>query len=276
MEDIIGDIDPDAARKAFEQLLPRLDAMDEVRALSTDIRKALIHGAAIGRLVLEPARYAAFQSLPADRFDMQHVDLLLPAAQATWHAWLSLRAALVESTAAKVPEPLRAQAEVVKERMLTVLGYVVGRLPNVRDHLDDIRDGKGHIDLADDLQRLADLYKVHATALAEDRILYRATDEAEARTLAQGIYKVLGDGRSSDAHHWAEYQGRAWTFLLETYDEVAAAGSWLFRHEDGAELFPSLYTVGRQRRGRRDDGTELPGEELPGEELPGDPVPPTA
>ena len=263
MDEIIGDIDPNAASLAFEALLARLDALTELRATTTDLRKSLIHAAAIGRMVQKPEVKAVFQTLPPDRFDMQHVELLQTAAMATWHTLLMLRSAAVQSTGAKVPEEILTLAAEVKEHMFKVVDYVLGHVNGIRDQLADIRGGKGHVDQADDLMRLADLYDAHAKALAEDRIRYKAEDAVTARKLAHGIYKVLGDGRSSDARYWSDYQARAWTFLLETYDEVAAAGRWLYRHENGEALFPSLYAVGRQpRRSRRaDEADEIPGDD---------------
>jgi hypothetical protein len=53
--------------------------------------------------------------------------------------------------------------------------------------------------------------------------------------------------------YWSNYLTRAWSLLVITYGEVSAAGRWLFRQENGEERFPSLYTVGRQRRSRRPD-----------------------
>jgi hypothetical protein len=268
MDEIIGDIDPNAGSVAFEALQPRLATLTEVRATTTDIRKALIHAASIGRMVLAPEMLAAFQTLPADRFDMEHVELLQSAALATWHAALCLRTAGVQGTAAKVPEDIIISSTEVKQRMIKVLDYVVGTVDGVGDQVADIRGGTGYIDRADDMMRLADMYDIHIDAISGDSIHYRDTDATTARTLAHSIYMVLGDGRSSDVRYWTDYQARAWTFLITTYDEVAAAGRWLFRHENGDALFPSLYAVGRQpRRGRR-GGDELP--EDGGGELPAD------
>ena len=257
MDEIIGDIDPNAARLAFEAVQPRLDALTEVRVASTDVRKSLIHAGAVGRTVQTPEVKAAFQTLPADRFDMQHVELLSPAALATWHTVLMQRAAAVLSTGAKVPEEILARGSALKENMFKVADYVLGQVDGIKEQLADILSGRGHIDQADDLMRLADIYETHAAALAVDQIHYKADDAVTARKLAHGIYKVLGDGRTSDARYWSDYQARAWTFLLETYDEVAAAGRWLYRHENGEARFPSLYTVGRQsRRSRRPEGSD--------------------
>lgn len=44
---------------------------------------------------------------------------------------------------------------------------------------------------------------------------------------------------------------RAWTLLLRCYDEVAATGRWLLRHEPKVDAyFPSLHAAGRPGIGR--------------------------
>jgi hypothetical protein len=50
---------------------------------------------------------------------------------------------------------------------------------------------------------------------------------------------------------------RAWTLLADTYDEVSAAGRFVFRHEGGESMFPSLVTISRARPVRS------PGDEAP-------------
>ena len=50
MDEIIGDIDPNAARLAFEALLARLDALTEVRVASTEHGRAQVaHSRGRGR-----------------------------------------------------------------------------------------------------------------------------------------------------------------------------------------------------------------------------------
>lgn len=266
MEEIIEALDPEAARRAFEALLPLLDTQRDLRAASTDLRRAIIHGAAIGRLVRKPDMRLEFESLPARRFDIQHVDRLEPSAMATWYTALMLRGALPLSTGARLPEELLAEGAEVKQRMIKVIEYMLGHSKPISTQVADIRGGKGHVDMADDLMQLGDIYEGNATALAEDRTHYRAEDAITAKKIAHGILLVLGDGRASDARYWTDYQARAWTLLVNTYEEVSAAGQWLFRHENGETRFPSLYAVGRQpRRTRRTDGNdgELPGDDEP-------------
>ncbi len=267
MEDIIEGLDPEAARLAFEALLPLLDAQRDVRTASTDIRRAIIHAAAIGRLVRKPDMKAEFESLPLRRFDIQHVDRLERAALATWYTVLMLRRASVLSTGAKLPEELLAEGGALKQRMFKVVEYMLGHLKAIATELADIRGGKGYVDLAEDLMQLADLFEANATALAEDRAHYRVEDAVNAKKIAHGILLVLGDGRASDARYWTDYQALAWTLLVTTYEEVSAAGQWLFRHENGESRFPSLYAVGRQpRRARRPDEDDETGDELPGDD----------
>ena len=55
----------------------------------------------------------------------------------------------------------------------------------------------------------------------------------------------------------------AFTLLVTVYGEVSAAGAWLWRDEDAAARFPSLYVVGRPAPARaaskpQDGGTGEP------------------
>lgn len=262
MEDIIEGIDPEGARLAFEALRSLLDTQTDIRTASTDMRRAIVHAWSVGRMVQKPEMKLEFESLPARRFDQQHLARLEPAALGTWYVALMLRSASTLSSGAKLPEELIAAGSEVRQRMFKVTEYMLGHHKRISDQLDDIRGGKGYIDQADDLMRLADLFDEHAPALAADQTHYRPEDAAQARKIAQGILMILGDGRASDADYWADYQGRAWTLLVNTYEEVAAAGRWLFRHENGEALFPSLYAVGRQpRRARRGEDDALPGDD---------------
>ena len=85
--------------------------------------------------------------------------------------------------------------------MQRVAEYNLDHLPDVSLKLADIRAGNGHIDMADDLMRLAGLYESHAAILAADTLRYRAGDTGTAKQFAQAINKVLGDGRYSDVRY---------------------------------------------------------------------------
>ncbi len=260
MQEIIDGMDPLKASLAFEEMLPLLGTQTELRRANTDMDKAVVVGASVGRMVKQPAVLTEFAGLPGHRFDVQHALRLESAALATWHAMLQSRNAAAVTSGVKIPDEVMAAATDMKQTMLKVLDYYLGQVPDMFKVLASIREGTGYVDLASDLARLAELYQIHATTLAVDTARYRAADRETAGRLAQAIHQVLGDGRHSDARYWREQLGRAWSLLVITYDEVSATGRWLFRHEDGESRFPSLYAVGRQRRSRRpdenDDGSD--------------------
>lgn len=256
MQEIIDGMDPSKARLAFEEMLPLLSTHTGSRRANTDVNKAVVVAASVGRMVKQPDVLTEFAALPGHRFDVQHALRLESAALATWHALLQMRNATAVTSGVKIPDEVVAQATELKHTMLKVLDYYLGHLPDMFKVLGSIREGIGYVDLASDLVRLSELYVAHATILAVDTVRYNATDSETAGRLAQAIHQVLGDGRHSDARYWREYVGRAWSLLVSTYDEVSVTGRWLYRHTDGETRFPSLYAAGRQRRSRRPDQNE--------------------
>ncbi len=249
--DRLDEIDPDALRRAFEALLPAIEAQTRIRRANTDQHKAIVVAAAVGREVRAPEVRAEFARLPPECFDIAHVDRLEQTADAACYAYLQLKQAAALHTDARLPAPVVAEAVALKQRMLRVLGYNLDHLDDVPILLADIRPATGYLDLPYDLLRLVKLYQEHAATLALDVRRYQAGDATTAGRLALEISKVLGDGMPSDTRHWTEYLGRAWTLLVVTYGEVSATGRWLFRARNGKARFPSLYTVGRRPRRRK-------------------------
>lgn len=250
MKNLTEIIDPDGARLAFEAVRPLLDAQTQTRRSNTSLDKAILHAASIGRMVKQPGVRARFAGMPAGDFDQQHVERLETVALAAWHAAVSLESASVQTSGARISEADVAEGTKLKKRMIKVLEYHLGHLDEVAKELAAIRTGSGYLDLADDLVRLAALYLHHAADLGADTRHYRAADRDRAGRLAHAIHQVLGDGRDTDANYWSDTLARAWALLVATYSEVSAAGRWLYRHEQGEQRFPSIYTVGRRRRAR--------------------------
>jgi hypothetical protein len=248
-------VEVEGGRAAYEALKPRLDEITELRRITADVQKVSITAAAIGRKSNAPDMRARFARLPASDFDIGHVDRLEQAALAAIYTALQYRRAAPGATRAKLPAALFDTATELKQRMLKVLDYHLGDRPEINSKLDDIRQGTGYLDLAEDLWRLAALYGEFAPELAADRRLYRAEDRDTASQLVQRIHVELGEDRSDEAARWADAMQRAWTFLLDTYDEVSAAGRWLFRHEGGDAMFPSLFSLNRSKR--RPNGDDI-------------------
>ncbi len=242
-----GSIDPAAAEKAFLGLKSSLLALnaDHLTAVNVDVQRAAITACAVGRWLKQPDVRARFATLPAKEFKIAHVDDLESVALAAWHITIELLTAGSGSSEAMLPISLVEDATVVKQRMLALLEYYLSDHPVDSKEVASIKAGTGYADLASDLLRLAKLYRKHAAAVALDTKHYVATDAHDAKKHGMEIVKLLGDAKNMDEKAWTDLLARAWTLLNMTYDEVSAAGEWLFRHEGGAERFPSLYVSGR-------------------------------
>jgi hypothetical protein len=250
---IAASVEPDAARLAFEALRPLLDARTELRAANIDVDRAVLFAASVGRMVRQPGMRARFAGLPAREFDIGHVDRLESAALAVWHTCTELSSARARSSGRRIPATMHAEAAAVKQRMHEVLTYHLDHLSEVTTQLDAMGAGPGsdYLLLAESLLGLADLYQRHESELAGDVRRYRPSDRELAGRLAHAIHHLLGEPARPEVVAWTGHRARAWALLVETYEEVRAAGRWLFRHENGEELFASLYTAGRGPRRRR-------------------------
>jgi hypothetical protein len=241
------ELSPKAAEKAFEAVRPRMQALDakNLAAQTVDIEKAAFAAAGIGRWVKSKGPRARFARLPQEDFDQAHVEDLETVALAAWHAAVTARTASAGKSEAKLPADLVRQALDLKERMLELVTYHFGNDPVDGPEIQDIKLGNGYADLAADLVRLRKLYAKHREHVKLDPKNYRKTDEAGAGKVAHHIFQELGESRNQDQKTWADLSARAFTLLVHTYAEVSGAGQWLWRHEDGALKFPSLYLVGR-------------------------------
>lgn len=250
---IADSIEPDAARLAFEALRPLLDTRTELRAANIDVDRAVLFAASVGRRVRRPEVRARFAGLPAQEFDIGHVDRLEPAALAVWHTCTELLSAAARSSGRRIPATMHAEAAAVKQRMHEVLTYHLEHLSEVLTQLEAMGAGPGsdYLRLAESLLELADLYRRYELELAGDVTRYRPSDRELAGRLAHAIHYLLGEPARPEVVAWTRHRARAWSLLVETYEEVRAAGRWLFRHENGEELFASLYTAGRGPRRRR-------------------------
>ena len=262
------EITAEGAQSAFEDLRPELDELTETRRGNVNLQRAAIAAASVGRRVSAPEVRARFAELPASVFDIGHVDRLEPAALALWHAVVESKRAAVGASGGFIDPALAELAAALKDRMFRVVEYHLGDVREVRNELDAIREGQGYIDEATDLSRLARLYDEHRLALAGDTRHYRTEDGAQADQVSRAIVRELGDGQQDNAAIWSDYVRRAWTLLADTYDEVSAAGRFVFRHEGGESMFPSLITISRARPSRSpDEAPDAPDGERP--EAPG-------
>ena len=248
-------LDPAAAKKAYDAMAPRRNALakDSLAVLNVDAQKAAIIALSVSRFVAEPEPAARFALLHAKTFNPAHLGDLPTIALAVSHAYVELQSARAQTTEAKLPVKLVNDASVVKERMLECAEYLFKRHVKLSREIASIRLGSGYLDLASDLVRLAKVYEDNKATVEKDPLNYRASDAAEARTRAQEIHTELGNAQSAEEQQWVASLTRAWTLLRTTYDEVQAAGQFLYRHEEPEEKFPSLFAsagAGRPKKAK--------------------------
>lgn len=247
MEDIT--IDPEAARRAYITVLPRVEVMkaDEHAALSVDVQDAVILAWGVANFVAQPEVRARFALLPLELFDITHLDDLPTLTLAAYHGYVELQAIRSGVSLAKLSASLVTEAGEVRTRMLELCEYVFRRNEEVNREVTSIRTGTGYKDLALDLARLARIYDAYPELVVRETINYRATDAADARRLSQSILNELSQNQGLDERRQLAIVTGIWTLLLRCYDEVQAAGYFVYRHEDPDSKFRSLYT----RSGRR-------------------------
>lgn len=220
-------------------------------------------------LALEISRTTLRDPAIAQRFDLLHAELLErdarariePAAWALWYATMQRQSAEASSTDAKLSASLIALATETRQRMIKVLEYVHGDDAKIAAELADIRRGSGHVDLASDLSKLADLYgRVGRQLKDEAGPQYRPADRRRAGELAGRIVAELGQSAGAEAATWRKEQAAAFALLLNAYEKVRRFGIALFE-ADGEALFPSLWSVRAPRRAAAEDDDELPSDE---------------
>ncbi|MDC0749053.1 hypothetical protein [Polyangium mundeleinium] len=246
--------DPIQGKQAFDTLLPRYKAMpvESLSVVNADAGLVAVAALGLSARASEPKLLARYKSLPASEFDASLVALLPTAAWACWYAATEDQKARALSTEAKLPVELVQKALAIEARMQACCEYHLNDHPEVGPYLAMLRGGTGHRDLAADLLGYASVYRDHYDALSIDKKHFRSTDADDAVKVAEEILATLGARLGPEARAAADDLARAFTLLLDTYEEIASAGRWLLRHEPAPEkTFPSLFSVVRSRAGGR-------------------------
>ncbi|MFO0588015.1 MAG: hypothetical protein U0441_10770 [Polyangiaceae bacterium] len=272
-----GAEDPDAPQKAFDSFLSEMKALPKsaVIAVNTDLQEASIRALAVAELLAQEEPRARFALLHPQLFNPDHLARLRPLALAVGHAHVELQTARAQSTEALLPAPLVAEVTAVRSRMIGRAKYVFQFDPALSAEVQSINLGNSYRDYASHLVRLANLYRDHPNEVSGDKLLYRATDEVDARHLAARITRELGKSQSLADQKWSDLAARAWTLLRPCYDEIYAAGHFLYRSEDPESKFPTLYagnSSGRKTTSTPAESTAFPAESA---SSPADGAPPT-
>jgi hypothetical protein len=243
------------AMAAFTKIAPRLRAIsrDVVETPNADIPIIITRILKIADAVA--ADSARFAALPD--FDASCIDDLGTIAWALWHTRVEYLAGGVNASGAQLPTDLVQPAQELRARMLRVLEYHFVNDEQIMAELASIRQGSGYLDLAMDLSRLGRLYHLHDDVLSNDKVHWRDKDQMLAINLAEKITQTIKAAQGTVVE-WADMQARAWTLLRRTYDEIAAAGRFLYRQDDPLAHFPPLNAMQPRARTARKPAEETP------------------
>ena len=235
-------LDPSAASAALQKLDARLKALpaDRLVAPRADAKLAALAALSVADRLQAPEMRARFLRLPKEELEPAHLDDLRDAAWAAWHAKSQLDAAVAGASEPPLPGELVERAAALKERMLRVLRYWLEDDAGVTKQLAPLGRRKGSAELAADLLKLAGLYREKKSIIEADVKHYRTDDADQAEQLSAEAAKLSGARRAEAEARGGELVSRAFSLLLQIYQEVRAAGLYLYRNENAAELFPAL------------------------------------
>lgn len=257
---------PDPAKNAaaYDRLKVRLRAIpvDQLLRINLDAESAGLAVLAVAKHVKSKALYARFKSLPAEEFQIAHVDDLEDAARALLHAVNEAERLNALATEVKVPLALSKEADEVEARMQACCEYYLNDDPEIAPLLDLYRPGTGYRDKANDLLGYADIYDRRKAVVEKDTKNYRPGDRVRAIEIAEKIQEFIADSMSPAQKEAMDALVRARTFLELEYKEVSETGLWLERKDPNRfERYPSIYTAGRTNTGGRPKKAKAPADE---------------
>jgi hypothetical protein len=240
----------DPGELAFTKLQPQLAALpaDRLGPPRAEVRAAasFVLSDTVPRLA-DPSLRARLLSLPKTEFHHAAIDDLGLCAQALLWAQSRLAQAEAEPSTAKLPLNLVQESVSLRQRMIEVCAYQFRDDAHLQKQVDDIRAGQGYLDLAEDLRRLAALYRSEHAQLVHDQRFYHPGDADTALHLSQRITSELRIPRPDASR---ESVWRAFALLVQLYEEVARAARFLLR-EAGESDFPSLFAIARSPARRK-------------------------
>jgi hypothetical protein len=121
--------DPEAGRRAYEQMRDRIASTSEGAPVNGRLQLACVAVLSVANDVEQPAERQKFQALSG--FDMTHLTQLRPLAWALWHTLTELCDARAGSTSRRVDADVVEEGDERKDRMLQVVKYYLADDPVV-------------------------------------------------------------------------------------------------------------------------------------------------
>lgn len=249
---------PNEAAEAYARLEAEIEAVPDARMqrVSTDVPMAvsLVLGALPEIEGLVPDLSDVFKNPPIDRIErLRDRALALLFAHILW-----------APRATKLIEEELQEARLLRQQLLSAADAHVKFGQMDARSVEVIRQGSGHLDRANDLIALAALFWANWDAIAARTMV---TEEQLERASILGTFlvaelgaKALGTGAAAQRAELGKRRHKAFTLLIEDYNEVRAAIQYLRRKEGDANAFaPSLHRRSRSTSKTEDTATETTG-----------------
>jgi hypothetical protein len=233
--------------KSYERVEARAKALEKNALLlaNVDIQVAATVALGVARHVRGSKRLlTGFKKLAeTGLFPADCLEDTEDTARAAWYARHQL---LLFSSLDQPPGELAQTGFALRARMLRVIEYNLEDDADIAARVATIRQGGGYLDLANDLVALATIYTTRQKELSLDRKRYVPEDSETAEAIASRLLTHLGtaDRKKTD---WAEMQGRCWTLLQGTYEQVRRGGLFLTWGTEEERHFPSLVAASRSQ-----------------------------
>lgn len=253
-------IDPETAHEAYEALKSRWLQRPQGERPRNSVFEAVSLGLEMGQQVQRDKEL--FRKL-LPLLDVAFIDGFRSASLGLWAAETRWRTSRRRANQDDLDE-LMTQSQQARSELLAAADYIWRKDESVRTLLSDIRQGGGQRDVADDLQRLADLFRSRWDE-AKGRSEIEESDVGGAAKLA---LKLLDQVLQDDQAEALDLRNKAWAHWYENYIELYAAGRYVHRHNpEQSTLYPSLsYQANRRRSGTQAAAspvTEAPTMDLP-------------
>lgn len=234
------------APAALAALQPRLTELssDDVQAPRADAPRVVGNVVRVARSYSED-RVLFVRTFTKAGFDVTRYDDLEPRALALWQADVDYRQ-MIEPQGSL--SDVLAQALPMRKKLLRAAVYLWEDHEVLGPQVAEIRDGRGHLDTADDLVALPTLFETQWHAVADQCAITRQ-DLSEARGLGLELMHLLHPANKQKAIQEArDLRNRAYTHAVQGARDVRLAAAFVFRDRpERLEAYPNPLTPMRRR-----------------------------
>ncbi len=184
-------------------------------------------------------------------FDVAELDRLQPYAEAL--AWAHTEVLAAARPSEDVPK-LAARATEIRDQLLTDAGALVKRGLLDAQPIAELKGTTGYLNVVSDVVVLARMMRERWTSIAGQTAV-KHDELVEADALYERFMDAYGERERQPVRLAAatDQRARAFTLLVNAYDEVRRAVTFVRWHDDDVERFaPSLY--GNRVRGSHGQG----------------------